>query len=416
MAREGFIGRWMRTLGYRALCSVVNQPILLRAVARLLRERPPLAAAAKVVVTRDDVAAVFDRQALFSSIAHQPNLVAGPFVISAESGPSQTAQRRGLEACLASPREFGIQAALASRDRIMPLRPGPVRRLDVTTDYMVPIAWACLRSCFGTALPDLASSDPLFAHLRHIGAHLIVGGAATQAVQERAVQSAIAVDAWIRPHLPQIRAARQAGPDVTDDELARDAVGLLWVGHPASVQALALIVLDLIRRPQWRVLAARAEQCLGPDAAGDPWDDAGLRSDVQAHVLESLRFRPPFPLLLRYVVRDGHMGSRPPRKVAARDSIRLLVLGAMFDPAAHVDPASAERYCPARKWRDPDDRELMFGIGPRPCIAREHVLEMLTSALIGLLLLPGPTLADPFWARFRIDGPAITRLRLRFGS
>lgn len=415
MASDSIAKRSGRAFLYRALCALVNQPVLLRTIARLLRERPALANAVSTVVTRDDVAAVFDRQALFSSIAHQPNLVAGPFAIGTESGASHTAQRRGLEASLPPPQAFGEQAARVSRERVMPLRNGPVRRIDVTTDYMVPIAWSCLRTCFGPALPDLASSDPLFSHLRHIGAHLIVGGSATQAVQQRAVQSAIAVDAWIRPHLPQIRAARQAEPGVTDDELARDAIGLLWVGHPASVQTLALIVLDLIRRPEWGVLAHSAQQRLLAEG-GDPWGDVELRRDVRAHVLESMRFRPPFPLLRRYVVRDGHMGSIPPRKVQARDDIRLLILGALFDPAAHANPWTAERYCPAREWRDPDDRELMFGIGPRPCIAREHVQEMLTSALIGLLLLPGPSLADPCWARFRLDGPAITRLRLRFGG
>lgn len=413
MARECLLRRWRRAFLFRATCAVVNQPLLLRAVARLLRRLPALAAAGGVVATRNDVAAVFDRQALFSSIAHQPNLVAGPFVIGVEAGPAHTAQRRGLEALLPAPDDFGRQAAHASRERVLPLRQGPVGRLDVVTDYMVPITWACLRSCFGAALPDLPSSDPLFTHLRHIGAHLIVGGSATPPVQARAVEAAIALDGWVRQHLPQLRAARPAGRAMTDDELVRDTMGLLWVGHPASVQALAFIVLDLIRRPQWRALAAQAEQSL-TQAAGDPWSDIALRDNVRAHVLESLRFRPPFPLLQRYVLRDGHMGSQPPRRVAAAGSVGVLLLGAMFDPAAHADPASVDRYCPQRAWNNEGDRLLMFSIGPRHCIAREHVTEMLTSALIGLLLLPRAALADPCWARFHLDGPAITRLRLRF--
>jgi hypothetical protein len=56
----------------------------------------------------------------------------------------------------------------------------------------------------------------------------------------------------------------------------------------------------------------------------------------------------------------------------------------------------------------------MFGHGARQCIARDHVVEVLVSALIGLLLLPRLGFADSLWRRFSLEGPAICRLHLKF--
>lgn len=411
MPREGIGRRAWRWLCYRGLSAAIHQTRLLRAVARFMREQQPAARLADAVATRDEVVAVFDRQALFSSTAHRPNLVAGEFVIGMESGPAHAAQRRALEASLSAPASFGERAAQESRARVRALQGGTVRRIDIVTDYMVPIAWECLRGGFGGALPAVASNDPLIAQLRHIGAHLIVGAVAPASIQARARDASIALDGWVRARMPELRAASAAAGQGLDDEaIVRDTVGLLWVGHPASVQALALVVLDLLYRPEWRALAAQASR------VGDPWPDKALRDQARLHVLESLRFRPPFPLLRRDVVRDGHLASRPPRRVQGGGAITLWGLGAMFDPMAHAGPATSDRYCPMRKWVQPEDSLLMFGHGSRRCIAREHVVEMLVSALIGLLQLKGLRFADPWWARFRLDGPAIVRLRLRFDA
>lgn len=407
--------RVLRWLGYQTVSAMVLQPLLLRSVALLLQRLPPLAGLAGVVATRDEVAAVFDRQALFSSSAHRPNLVAGDFVIGMESGPAHLAQRLTLHARLPSPDVFGTVAAEQSSLRINALLDqSPVRRLDVITDYMTPIVWNCLRRCFADRLPDLAGNDPLFTALRHVGAHLIVGSTATDRVQVRARQAAAALDAWVRTQLPHIRQAwlPKGTSAPSDDDLVRDAIGLLWVGHPASVQALALTLLDLLPRPAWDTLSHRARALRAKHT--DVWTDAALRAAVRDHVLESLRFRPPFPVLQRSVLRDGHLAGLPTRRVTGGTAMTLLGLGAMFDRKAHPPGADPASYCPGRAWVHHEDRTLMFGLGTRHCIARDQVVEMLTSAVIGLLLLPDPRFADPWWARYRVDGPAIVRMRLRF--
>jgi hypothetical protein len=97
-------------------------------------------------------------------------------------------------------------------------------------------------------------------------------------------------------------------------------------------------------------------------------------------------------------------------------NLTLMAIGAMFDPQAHQGSEPVTSHCPARRWTHPEDRFLMFGQGHRQCVARDHVVEMLVSAAIGLLLLPNLRFAGPWWRRFELDGPAIASLPLRFGQ
>lgn len=412
MRSENAVVRGLRWLRYRAVSSVVHQPLLLRRLATLGQRQPWLARAAGAVVSRDDVVATFNRQAQFSSLANQGNLVAGEFLIGLESGPTHAAQRWALMARMPAPDVFGGLAATESRSRSLALLAEASGRFDLVSDYMEPIVWRALRSSFGEALPMLADHDPVFDCLRHVAAQLLVGASATDAVQTRARESAAALDIWLRERLSAVQAAWGDSDAAHQEQVMRDAIGLLWVGHLPTVQAFSVIVLDLLPRRQWQTLSTLARQLHA--AKADPWENAELRKQVADHLLESLRFRPPFPMLRRLAMRDTHVGARDGSPVSGGATITLAAIGAMFDPAAHEAGQSAHSYCPARQWVNDKDRHLMFGHGARQCIARDHAVEVLTSALIGLLLLPRSRFADPWWKRFRLDGPAIVQLRLKF--
>ena len=60
------------------------------------------------------------------------------------------------------------------------------------------------------------------------------------------------------------------------------------------------------------------------------------------------------------------------------------------------------------------DRYLMFGLQDRACVAQSQVVEVLVSALAGLLALPQLNWADAWWSRMKYDGPIVSELRLRF--
>ncbi len=65
----------------------------------------------------------------------------------------------------------------------------------------------------------------------------------------------------------------------------------------------------------------------------------------------------------------------------------VLIIGALFDDPTHQsDSRSDSPQCCYQHGDDP--RLLLFGAGERACIAKHHVLEILVSALAGLLTLP----------------------------
>ena len=407
--RKGVLARARTWMAYHGISALVHQPRLLRLVSRTIQRQPGVGYAAGTVASRADVAAAFDRPLAFSSTAHRPNLVAGDFLIGLESGPRHTAERAQLQARMPPPEDFGRCAADESRARSNALLAGGDRSFDLIEDYMVPVAWQAMSGAFGAGLPRLAPGDPMFAHLRAIGAHLIVGRVATEAVQTRARDGAAALNGWVRANIAPLHEAWNAKGALSADEVARSVVGVLWVGHPATVQSGALLVQE--------VLSRRADLWLRDLANdvrrhADPWSDADLRERVRLHVLELLRLRPPFPLLMRDVRRDTLYGTDGKGQAKAGSMLTLLGIGAMSDPAA-LPGTPPCAFAPGRPLAFSEDRYLMFGRGGRQCVARDHVTETLVSAFIGLLRLPRLAWADPWWRRMRYDGPAIASMRLR---
>jgi len=258
----------------------------------------------------------------------------------------------------------------------------------------------------------------LLRDLRHVGAHLLVGGVATPAVQARAEASAAALRRRITRRTSALRGALASRmPQASDDDLRRSAIGLMWVAHPATVQAGVNLVRELLARPplqeSLRKRVAQARDAASHGTGLGPWLAVDLRSELADMVLELLRFRPPFPVLSRDVPRDAllALAGDQPARIAAGRTMKLMVIGALFDERATTEPA---RFRPGRLWQDPDDRYLVFGFGPRRCPATQHVLEMLVSLLIGLLQLPRPVRLARDRHAMRHDGPATVQMRVEF--
>ena len=90
----------------------------------------------------------------------------------------------------------------------------------------------------------------------------------------------------------------------------------------------------------------------------------------------------------------------------------VLSIAAMFDRQAS---RTAEQFCPSRDWgKQGDLRWLMFGYGTRQCPARVYAVEILTSALIGLLILPELQLTDRERKAITYDGALMSGMRVRF--
>lgn len=404
-------------------CQLLRRPRLLRAAAAVLRHWPLLSRLTHVLARRDTVVAAFARSASFSNTAHAPNMVAGEFVIGIQDGPRHDRERKTLAALLISSPAFGEISGELAQARVEAILAAPDRCFDLVTDYLAPLAWKCLQQCLGDAGGAIACdgapparaaavTEQLLRELRHVGAHLLVGSIASPLVQGRAEADAAALNARVAAQLPALRAAREEVFNVaadTDRGIQRSGVGMMWVAHPATVQAGGNALIELLARPalydELRATVAQTD--------GNPWKNKALRAALAPHVLELLRFRPPFPLLVRDVPRAALLQADddPPVALKPGASLVLLVIGALFDPA--VVPQAAD-YDVHRRWLHAEDPLLVFGFGPRSCPAKRHVQAMLVSLMIGLLRLPRLSLDGSLRRCAVYDGPALIGLPLRY--
>jgi len=404
---------------YAVWCFLMRQPRLLRVLAAGVRRWPMVAQVLPVVARRDAVVAAFRRSATFSNTAHAPNLVAGPFSIGMQEGPHYRSERATLEAMLLPPGELGRTCAELTRQRVEALRQGPSDHcFDLVGDYLGPLIWRTMKDCFGPSGDALASGHlgahpledaekQLFLHLRHVASHLVVGGVATAQVQGRAEAAGAALNQCVHAHKDLVRQAFSSRlPGRSDATIHRNTVGLMWVSHPVAVQAGVHLMRELIQREAWHLQLRQQVAEAGETA----WLDEGLRRHIRLVILELLRFRPPFPIVVRDVPRDTcfEAGDGRTVPVKAGRSMKLMVIGAMFDPDAVDRPGD---FLPYRTWRNEDDRYMVFGHGDRRCPGSEHVLEMLTSMLVGLLMLPRPCRLAGRKAMV-YDGPAAAHLHL----
>lgn len=409
-------------LMYRLVSQLVHHPRLLRMLAGVLREWPGISRVIPVVAQRNTVAAILERQSSFSNTSHAPNLMAGEFVIGMDAGARQREDRAFLQRILPSAAVCAAESAAESTRLIERFTQSPDRVFDLIDDYLVPITWKPLRLALGAAADAIASGgdgglanarppQKFIATLRSLAAQLITGSAATASVRQRVEAGAADLN---RRVIDQLQALQQEWEQAAPGDSAamlRNAVGYLWVSHPVTVQAGALMIQELLGRPRvHRELASQAREL-----QATAWTHHHFRELLRNHVLELLRFRPVFPILRRDVPRATlfDIGTQFPTRADAGSTMTLLVIGAMFDDSAMED-ANAAAYRPGREFKSEHDRYLIFGMGPRACIAQHQAVEILVSALAGLLLLPRLRWADPWYTRIKYEGPAICKLRLRF--
>jgi cytochrome P450 len=180
-----------------------------------------------------------------------------------------------------------------------------------------------------------------------------------------------------------------AGFPGDEDDVVRSIGGMLAAGA-GFPKAFASALHELRRHHQLRNLHAAVVQ----------------RDDelVKAYVREALRFRPVFPMLVRFCPRATRLGDGsaacPRIDVAAGSSVAFFPLSAMFD-SAHVE--RPDDFVVGR----PAEAYNLFGGAPRSCIAEALILEFFLP-MFEVLLGRVPQIMDggaP--GRFRHDGAGV---------
>lgn len=400
-----------RSLAYGAFCWFLRHPGLLRTMGALFRKWPSAAGRLHQAASADAVKGVLTRPESFSNTAHEPNMLAGDYIIAMDPGPTYAHDRALLLSRLNS---LNVQSdadnAAAARAAALDTS------FDLIDDYLIWVVFRAIKPIFGAAAGQVAAGvgghpddqglqRQYLLQIRYVAGQLLGGGVATLDAQRRADVAADGLRARMKAMRSDIEKAW--GVSMPPADVERNAVGMSWISHPVTVQSAALVVQELLSRPKiYRRLLAMAQA-----AEGGVWADDKFRDVVRDHVLELMRFRPVFPLLARNVPRDTgfETGGREDAECPAGGSVSIWSIAALFDPDAVAD---SKQFCPHREWKDKELRWLMFGYGSRHCPARDHAVEIITSALIGLLTLPELQLAGR--KAIAYEGALMSGMGIRF--
>ncbi|MBP1092201.1 cytochrome P450 family protein [Bradyrhizobium diazoefficiens] len=411
-----------RSLSYAVFCWLNRHITVLRALGALLRRWPSVGGLFGMVARASAVKDVLTRTRSFSNTAHAANMVSGDYLIGMDPGPTYSADRDLVHARLAALDVPADSDAEAQR-RIKDLSKPGAAEFDLIDDYLMWVVFHAMRPLFGDAIGAVVAGSATNAaqgdvdeglqrqymlEIRYVAGQLLAGNLATLDLRRRAESCGDALQARIDRVTGPIGAAW--GVKSSSEDIERNAVGLAWISHPVTVQSGALVMQELLGRQKvYEQLRSRA-RALGESRV---WTDPDFRKAVRNHVLELMRFRPIFPLLARDVPRDTEMetGARSNAGCPGGGKVSLLSIAALFDPSAV--PQSG-RFCPNRDWGSEDAlRYLMFGYGYRQCPARDYAVDILTSALIGLLTLPRLQLARGEGKAIAYDGPLMLCMRMR---
>lgn len=415
----------LRSLSYGIFCWANRNPGALRKIAWVLRHWPFVGGWFGMAARASAVKAVLTRPNSFSNTAHAGNLSAGDYLIGMDPGPTYAADKSLLDARLAILQgTLPAAADTVVQQYVQTLQPLATNKkpFDLIDEYLMWIVFRAMDPLFGAATPKVAAgargnvNDPglqkqYLLEIRYVAGQLLAGSTATLRVQRRAELNSDALKARIAGVRTDIANAWNV-QGCPAEFIDRNAVGLAWISHPVTVQSGALAMQELLERPKvYRDLLAQARALGG---APGVWQNPTFRDVVRNHVLELMRFRPIFPLLARDVPRDTEFvtGARHNAACPAGGKMAIWSISALFDPNVKKD---ISEFDPARDWGgNADLRWLMFGYGTRQCPAMVYAVEILTSALIGLLTLPELQLAQGEGKAIAYDGALMSRMRLRF--
>ncbi|CUU59397.1 Cytochrome P450 [Parafrankia irregularis] len=376
--------------------------------ALLRRFRPILSAGPFTVVTRsDDVREVLGDHEHFTVAHYTPKMaeITGPFILGLDDTALYRYDHAALRAVMRRDDvpAIGHEVLAAARTRVAAAGAG---ELDVVRDLADPVLDGIVASYLGAPGPDTATQ---LRWARDLFEHIFLNASNDAAIRARALADA----AEMRPHIDGLIAARKArlatDAPVPDDVLTRllqakeqdgglhdlairhNLIGLITGWIPTVSKAFAMVVEELLRRPEELAAAQRAAR-------------AGDQQLVASYVFEALRFRPQTWALLRVCAADRVLAAGTGRETVVRAGTRVLVAtrSAMFDGSVVPD---AGRFRPGRAWGD----YLHFGHGLHTCFGLQ--INRVQLPALAMALLEGGDLVRA--GDLRWDGPYPASLRIR---
>lgn len=397
----------------------LTSPPLLRPVFALLRRfRPILVFGNKVVVTRyaDVIEALGrDRDFTVSEInAENMNRHDGPFILGMDASEQYDREEQMLREAVRREDLDRISSLTASNAAALIAEAAPQGRIDVVNGYARVVATRLVTTYFGAPAPG-GDERLLMKWLREIFRDVFLNLKNDQRVRAAATRSGIE----LRRHLDHEIARRDALPEadgaaddvlgrllalrgsarpwLDDDTVRRNLSGLIVGVVDNTYKFVALVMDELLRRPDALAAARRAAL-------------AGDIELVRRYAYEAGRFNPHTAFLLRFCRNQTTLAAGTPRerKLPGGSFVLLATLSAMF--AAEGFPAPRQ----FRTDREPESEYLHFGHGMHRCFGYYINSRQIPELVAALLRLPNLRRATGRDGRITYDGPFPDRLVVAF--
>lgn len=402
-----------------------RHPAVLRAGLSLAQRLLPQRVSRQLVASRAAVAETFSRaEALQMGYLNEPKLKLGKFLLGMDPPDERYAfEKQALTAALVDAPVLAARFARADAEHIAHKLSAQrhTGALELGASYAQAIYARALGHAFGVPAqgepcpafgPD-QDGEPLAHYIQVLGGTIGSDHPAPFGLEGRALE----VAPYFREHLIRalaghrdgsIRAQLPSHAQAPAPELTQTVLGQLLATHPfrdgdeGIVRNVAGMLSASASFPY--VFTSALHELLRRPEHMRRFFDAVLEEDeprVQAYVREALRFRPPFPMLVRFCPYHA-------RLAASGAQLERGVPVPFFPAAAMFDLERPQLFDPTRA----ESNYFLFGGAPRECIGKDLITSLFMPLFRGLALhLPEVFEAAP--GRFRFTGPTLARYALR---
>lgn len=369
--------------------------------SELRRERPILQLPGMVLVSRfDDCMAVLQQHERFTVALYQPKQAG--FWMAEDETPRHW-REKGVMRTILDLEDLPRLRAFAS-ERAATLLASAGGGMDAVSGLSRAVPVALVQEMFGYDQSDPAEIrswsfwnqfDAFYNQPFHASSQLEpsperitaerqaanarMGAYLRSLLQRRAAELAASGSATHRgdPATRLLRLSQSGAVDFDLQRVARNVGGLLIGTIETTSQAVIHALSFLLSDPE------RREEAI---AAAQQDEDTA----IDGHVLEALRFHPPFPYFFRVCEQPTLLGLGTPSEqlIPAGTTVLTLNHSAMFDPSGFVDP---DRFDPERN----QSLNFLFGHGHHECLGR-HIGAVIIPAIVRQVLrLPAIQAAGP---------------------
>jgi cytochrome P450 len=405
-------------LKYHVMCWAVSDPYVLRMWFAFLRRARPVAILCRkcVVVTKyRDVRDILLRVTDFSiSEFMAPNMPWGPFLLSLDWVEQHERERQRLQRAvnLNKDVEF-IKEIVNKRCNTVIEAKQAEGEIDFVADLCAPIMIEIISEYFG--IPVIDDAQEMTQVLNDVASFILVEPPAYSARAKRAYDSMAKTvqdgpndspDSLLSRLVKALSEKQGDEEEWFDKDWIRQYITGIAVAGSATVARASTHAIDrLLAHPSGLKEAKELVQVPGGHHADE--FDRHLRQIIY----EALRFRPMIPLVARYCPRETIIakGTDYARVAPAGAAVIVAAVGANFDPDMFANPSHFDTNRPLCNY-------ILFSLGSRTCFGKYVADAVMVEIIRSVLRLPKLRRAFACRGRVHYDGPAVTSLRLKFGT